>query len=329
MTDSTSQLQGIFSQMSSIISSIHPNCQNTNYSFEQVPKDVLSVLFSFVPSTRDLGSLCCVCKRFNKLLQEDTKPWIYLCLKWWTQNDFDMQISLEKEVVKECVQLDCRKNWKWLGSCIAQEDAHNGPTWVHFYDDGEDEHLEFGERIRGELNGWGISLDLNEQLMTLGIFKGGQLISGEKTHPGKYKYIGAFQDGDFHGFGMFKDIENEWTYEGYWREGQKFGPGIMKWSNGFKYEGDWKDDQPTDKEAVCHPQLRECIERGVCTSLVTHGKKNYGQFLVKHSRGYWCTQCAITCVTSETKLLGSKFYPGEECSCSGKDTCHAKVTHLS
>jgi len=326
---SKGQIKKLFSQMSNILTSFHSTCSNPKCQFELIPRDVLSVLFSFLPSTRDLGTLSCVCKRFNQHLREDKRPWVCLCLKWWTQNDFDMQISLEKEVVKECLELDCSKNWRWLGSCLAQEDAHNGPTWVHFYDDGEDEHLEFGERIRGELKGWGISLDLNEHIVILGIFNAGQLISGEKTHPGKYKYMGAFQDGAFHGFGKYQDIENGWFYEGNWKEDQKDGKGTMKWINGFKYEGEWKEDQPVDKEATSHPQIKECLERRICTSLVTQGSKSFGQFLVKHSRGYWCLQCALTCVSKETKLLGSKFYPGEECSCLGKDTCHARVANLS
>jgi hypothetical protein len=287
------QLPCICAKMDSMWSAGHTSSyQGSKCPFETVPTDVLSVLFSFLPSTRELGVLSCVCKRFNKLLKEDKKPWECLCVKWWAQNEFDLQIILEKEVVRECIELDKSKSWRWFCSCLAHEDAHDGLAWVHFYDDCDDEHLEFGERYRHELHGWGISLDLNEHIVRLGRFVHGQLVSGEKLHPGFYKYTGDFLDEEFDGRGTFEHLHSGWTYKGHWKDGQKCGKGLITWPNGFSYDGQWENDQPKDNCSAVHPLIRECLDKGVCTSTLN---LHCGQYLVKHSRGYWCQSCSERC----------------------------------
>jgi len=240
-----------------------PSCAASGCSFENVPRDVLSLLFSYLPSTRDLGNLSCVCKRFYLHLKEDNKLWECLCTKWWAQKEFNLEEALEKEIVRECAALDRSKGWSWFGSCLAHEDAQNGLTWAHFYDDREDENLEFGQRYRCELHGWGISLDLNEHVVRLGRFAHGQLDSGEEIHPGYYKFTGSFFDNEFDGNGIFKDLKLGWTYEGHWKNGQRNGKGTIQCPNGFTYSGEWENDLPKDKEVASNPLLKQFIGQNI------------------------------------------------------------------
>jgi len=252
----------ICAQMNSVSSTaISPDCKTSVCSFESIPRDVLSLLFSYLPSTRDLGNLSCVCKRFNQLLKEDNKPWECLCTKWWAQKEFDLEESLEKAIVRECAELDRSKGWSWFGSCLAHEDAQNGLTWVHFYDDCEDENLEFGQRFRCELHGWGISLDLNEHIVRLGRFVHSQLVSGEKIRPGHYKFTGSFFDSEFEGNGVFKDLKQGWTYDGHWKNGLRNGKGTIRCPNGFSYSGEWENDLPKDREIANNPLLKQFLEQ--------------------------------------------------------------------
>jgi len=170
-----------------------------------------------------------------------------------------MEETLKKEIVRECAELDISKGWSWFGSCLAHQDAQNGLTWVHFYDDCEDENLEFGQRYRCELHGWGISLDLHGHVARLGRFSHGKLVSGEEVCLGHYKFTGSFFDNEFEGKGVFQDLKQGWTYEGHWKNGLRIGRGKIQCPNGFSYCGEWENDLPKDKEVANNPLLKKFL----------------------------------------------------------------------
>ena len=79
--------------------------------------------------------------------------------------------------------------------------------------------------------------------------------NGVKSGYGKYKfhdgkeYVGDFVNNQLDGFGTMDYPEG--YYEGYWKNNQRNGKGIMKFFKGDyagdEYEGYWKDDEEHGK----------------------------------------------------------------------------------
>ena len=60
----------------------------------------------------------------------------------------------------------------------------------------------------------------------------------------KFRYIGQFNMGKIDGYGkiiFYEDKEGEGEYEGFFKNNNIEGKGIMKWKNGNSYEGEMKN----------------------------------------------------------------------------------------
>ena len=85
-------------------------------------------------------------------------------------------------------------------------------------------------------------------LLCLPIIGFGQCILGDCVNGyGTYtwsdgaKYLGGFQNGEFHGKGTYT-YENGNEYVGGWKEGKFHGQGTFTFPNGDKYVGEYKND---------------------------------------------------------------------------------------
>lgn len=81
-----------------------------------------------------------------------------------------------------------------------------------------------------------------------------------------------------------------------------------------------------DKVNSLHPDIRKCIERGVCTGEVTEDSTHYGQFfIVPEGRDFlYCLSCAKQCYPHMLNFWKPIWYPSAHCSCVGKPNCKVK-----
>jgi len=224
-------------------------------------------------------------------------------LKWWRQwknvGDLDLAYYLQNSI-----EMNKAKGWKWFAVCTIpeKEGLKDGFGWRY-----EEETelvygiLWIGQNIKGKLVGWGLMFLINISwlLVDLGTFEGGCLTHGLRNRIGTYEYRGDVR---------FNSLPVS---------------GIMKWENGYQYLGQWKDGQPLDGIQAVHPDIRACLEEGICTLTFTKGKPPFGQYM-----GYSGTYCP-SCVRYCQKIrLNFRFNAFCHCQCN-QNTCQAQGTKLA
>lgn len=53
-------------------------------------------------------------------------------------------------------------------------------------------------------------------------------------------YEGEFKDDEINGIGTYYDSHKGTEYSGQWRMGEKHGKGLLKYSDGSHYNGEWE-----------------------------------------------------------------------------------------
>ena len=125
--------------------------------------------------------------------------------------------------------------------------------------------LKIGTWKNGEFSGWGRIIYNNGQafegkftngkLNGKGVYKYkdalyvGDFLNNMRQGKGvlmnnKFRYIGQFNMGKIDGYGkiiFYEDKEGEGEYEGFFKNNNIEGKGIMKWKNGNSYEGEMKN----------------------------------------------------------------------------------------
>src|SRR4051794_37968525 len=100
-------------------------------SFDILPSELLSYVFAFLPTCKDLVLLSRVCKKFYIHLNEDEWIWRYACMVWSARHDMFEKTSLEI-ILQECKSLQRYPlNWRFFGLCIARENRLEGLTCVY------------------------------------------------------------------------------------------------------------------------------------------------------------------------------------------------------
>jgi len=150
------------------------------------------------------------------------------------------------------------------------------------------------------------------------------------------------------------------VYEGQWVDDVKSGKGKLIWNNGNSFDGVWVSGQKergTMYEQISnrsfegnfddgemhmeflHPDIVECIENKVCTSVVT-GKNCYFQYLwqtnecTDRTHGV-CYTCKVQCVEKNytsllephKRYLGGNFFC--ECGVIFGSSCRSKTSQRS
>src|SRR5690349_19269096 len=116
-------------------------------AFDTLPEELLVIILSFVPlETLITGNIDLVCKRFRFKLREDGF-WKLLCKQWWaTKGFYDKKFDLEW-VVRES-----KKPWRYYASFFAYESRPSGLTWRIRKDSYDEERIEIGNMLNGELS---------------------------------------------------------------------------------------------------------------------------------------------------------------------------------
>lgn len=66
--------------------------------------------------------------------------------------------------------------------------------------------------------------------------------NGTLTYPNQDSYTGEFVEGKRHGKGQYYSHEIKTKLEGIWKNDKQEGHGLYKWSNGLRWEGEWRDN---------------------------------------------------------------------------------------
>jgi hypothetical protein len=130
----------------------------------------------------------------------------------------------------------------YINSTLAEKEKREGQLIVYTI------FLVGGVRYRGNLindkmEGWGILIGKNGDIIYEGDFKNDQL-NGWGTHYFKQRgtYVGEFKDNLRHGLGthFYKDGSK---YTGEWQNDRRHGKGTYFYKDSSKYIGEWKDDK--------------------------------------------------------------------------------------
>jgi len=215
------------------------------------------------------------------------------------------------------MELDNTKNWKWFAFHTIEQDK----TWRYSPKTNVVcEHACIGTRSNEMMTGWGIEVlwfDDGAVEEKVGSFRNDWLQNGFNRRKNEYVYLGTFnEDGYFHGSGRY-EASIGWIYTGNYNNGNFEGRGLISWKNGFQYDGEWKVDEPVDRDSSLHPLIKSCVEKQLCANTLETGDY-YGQFKY---RGY-CQTCVTICLQADP-IVKCAFVTGNHCVCE-ESTCKAR-----
>eukprot|EP01118_Nematostelium_gracile_P014813 TRINITY_DN584_c0_g1_i1.p1 TRINITY_DN584_c0_g1~~TRINITY_DN584_c0_g1_i1.p1 ORF type:complete len:336 (+),score=46.62 TRINITY_DN584_c0_g1_i1:37-1044(+) len=329
-------------------------------TLDLLPFDVLNVIFSNVPLPT-LFTLLKVCKRiFNHIEAPENNFWKSTCIRWWNERNLDLHGDI-RSIVSESEGF-LHKSWKWFVRCFAIEQVVDGLGSHMITLSGASKIILIGNFKKGELEGEGIQVFRKNDKSRFAIsnsFKIGK-IDGQTVFVWRSgaKYVGNYSKGHRTGHGIHYFVsgdvyEGEYSgkkegygiyrfntgvvYEGHWKKGLMNGNGSLFWpQTGFKYEGGFLADVPTDENSCLHPNLREILQKGKCTTEVTGTQKHFGQFYYKCQTCQIpvCMSCFDRCHVNCRRDVEKKWSPGRKyCRCGSKNShCQLKsvsYTHLT
>lgn len=100
----------------------------------ELPQELLSTIFLFIPSIMELGRIAFVCKKFRMILLSDLGIWKHHCKLFWRCKDFDKKVDLEV-IVKHAQD---SASWPWFARCFSTEKKSDEETLAfawHFMDE--------------------------------------------------------------------------------------------------------------------------------------------------------------------------------------------------
>jgi len=317
---------------------------------DQLPPEILNLVFASVPCAKTLGRLLRVCKTFHERLRVDQYLWKNLCLNFWKERNFDVKVSLET-IFSEIQNFNASINWSWFAANMASEDVENGLSFKKFNTLAGRSLVSIGEMKKCKLCSFGIEIYLDGSTFYFGNFLDGKLHGkGGIIWDGGARYFGDWQDGHREGFGTYSwangdRYEGQFKYdgkkegkgvfiyadgdrfEGFYKNDERDGWGKMIWnSSNFIYEGNFVHNEPQDTEGSLHPQLKEAINKRVCTGTVTGRSLDYGQFFYECECADYCAVCWNSCPhtahsNTEPYKWIRRWSDGTYCACLDRPSC--------
>jgi len=316
--------------------------------FDELPPEILSVIFALVPCAKSLGRLLRVCRRFYECLQSEQHIWKNLCVQQWNQNNFHLKTPIEK-IVRDLQEFDATKTWIWLAACFASQDSETGLSWRKFYTVSGKPLVSIGNMKNKRLESVGIEVYLDGSTYYVGHFVEGKLHGkgsifweggsryegdwnkGQREGWGSYtwangdKYVGEFKnDGKKEGRGTFYYADGD-RFEGFYKNDEREGWGRMIWkSSQFTFEGLFVHNEPADPDASLHPSLRSMIQQQACTGLVTGKSLDFGQFFYECETADYCSVCWSSCSRGEAHRSVRRWSDGTYCACVDRKSCQKR-----
>jgi hypothetical protein len=170
-------------------------------------------------------------------------------------------------------------------------------------------------------SGWGILLSY--QYVGFGTFNKDKLDGHgmQICGSGKFRtiYDGDFKDGNIDGSGSLT-FDTGFEYKGniyhvvctnragQWNNNKFHGLGSVKYSDGTRYEGQWKRNKP--EFDARHPTVKECIKNGLCTNTLP---EPIPQKMYEHVTCFVCEYCHAHC--GNFSMMVDWSFVGARCGC--------------
>jgi len=138
------------------------------------------------------------------------------------------------------MKIDANKNWKWFGNCMTKEANTNGLTWK-YSKEGSKDWIRIGEMKDGNLHGWGVHVFLDGRKLVLGCSSKGVFYQATVLWENGATYVGQL-DNVKNGWGVMTWTDGN-IYQGEWKDDKREGNGILIWANGSKYDGEWRSSK--------------------------------------------------------------------------------------
>jgi len=152
---------------------------------------------------------------------------------------FSQKVQLQK-IVDEAMKIDTNKNWRWFGICMTKETQTNGLTWK-YSKEGPKDWIRIGEMKDGNLHGWGVHIFLDGRKLVLGYSSKGVFYQATVLWENGATYVGQL-DNVKNGWGVMTWTDGN-RYQGEWKDDKREGNGILIWANGSKYDGEWRSSK--------------------------------------------------------------------------------------
>ena len=113
---------------------------------------------------------------------------------------------------------------------------------------------------------------------------------GKKIYKHGNVYEGYFKDGDRSGYGIIKysGEDSGHVYKGSWKDYEKEGKGTYTWPSGDKYVGDWLNDKKHGYGVYTWANGDQYVGNWLKDSRHGYGKKTYKDFnWLLEKTGYW------------------------------------------
>lgn len=144
--------------------------------------------------------------------------------------------------------------------------------------------LKMGVFVDGKLSGLGLIAGENEQIESIGSWKGG-VIDGLGLRVNKiYTDIGEFTNGSMNGKGIKKSLAGD-VYLGNFVDDNYQGKGVLYYANGRTYTGTFNNNLPDGRGIMQYPngniyvgQFKSGIAEGSGMLLMPDGKRIVGKF---------------------------------------------------
>lgn len=317
---------------------------------DDLPPEIIVIIFSLIPCSSTLGRLQRVCKTFREQLVANQHIWRGLCLQFWREKNFHVKVSLER-IFTGFQGLDSQKDWSWLAKCFAREKAEEGLSFRSFNTTAGRSIVSIGSMGKGKLQKGALEIYLDGSTFYFGNFVDGKLHGkGVIEWEGGARYQGDWKDGHREGFGSYRWCNGD-MYEGEFKhDGKKEGKGIFTYADGDRFEGFYKNDEregfgkmtwktasftfeglfahnePSDPETSLHPSIKGALKRQLCTGTVTGRSLHFGQFFHEYSNADYCSACAECCVQQQGDRFKSprRWSDGTYCACVDQETCQRR-----
>lgn len=208
---------------------------------ESFPNEILLIILSFLDMKGCIAILQ-VSKNLRTIMEQYQSKWKELCLhrlhRWGSVWRFPKLIRKKLEIA----QNESGKDWQWFAMNL------------------------FGRYM---INSYSVTIGAHADDMNSGIDAFCVHISSSYIDIGIHRKWKTLND-----YG--KRIADSWKYEGYFRRGYINGTGIMIYNNLEKYEGPFKDSQPSNEQHTLHGYASITYPDGFkCTSYFANGEPGF------------------------------------------------------
>eukprot|EP01118_Nematostelium_gracile_P004843 TRINITY_DN15775_c0_g1_i1.p1 TRINITY_DN15775_c0_g1~~TRINITY_DN15775_c0_g1_i1.p1 ORF type:complete len:298 (-),score=56.04 TRINITY_DN15775_c0_g1_i1:33-926(-) len=291
---------------------------------EKVPDEIVTEILSYLDELESFTNAASCCKRFHHILKAD-RLWKRVFDRQWEKLPCKTLVDYHV-ILAECSSIELLSQFRYLAYCLMNDDGEEGRTFrIEKETDDNFGSIHIGKFHNRSADGIGLKIIFSSPITyRAGTFSRGLITNGIDGILGASKYEGKFDvmfDRTEIWFdGVLKNQKDGWEYSGQWRSGIRNGKGVLKWKNGFTYDGEWTLGRPKDRESAVCKQISDCLQKKICTGSITQNSRQYGQFMTGRNDRDYCLSCSGICSTESNPreiyhVIGECFCQSSPLNC--------------